>query len=70
MIKEKLEKTKKLIDKYKATNGVSNTEMASMYDIPKDISLEEKDKSIVNKGAVRILNDNMDSMYNLLKNKS
>lgn len=64
MIKDKLEKAKKSIDKYKANNGVSDTEMASMYDLPNDISLEENDK-----GAVRILNDDMDSMYNLLKNK-
>lgn len=69
MIKDKLEKTKKSIDKYKANNGVSDTEMASMYDLPNDISLEENDKAVVNKGAVRILNDDMENMYNLVKNK-
>lgn len=69
MIKDKLGKTKNQINDYKSNNGVSDTEMASMYDIPNDISLEEKDKSVANKGTVRILNDKMASMYNLLKNK-
>ena len=42
--------------------------MASMYDIP-NVTLEEINKSVVNKGPVRILNDNMSSMYNMLKNR-
>jgi len=74
MIKNKLEKTKNSIYEYKRSNGISDTEMASMYDIhdtPSDIiddTLADKNRSAA-KGTVRILNDNMTSMYNMLKNK-
>ena len=69
MNKDKSEKTKNSIKNYKDINGVSDTEMASMYDLPSDISLEENDKSVASKSTIRILNDKMSSMYNLLKNK-
>jgi hypothetical protein len=68
MIKNKLGKIKRLINEYKGSSGVSDTEMDSMYDIT-DVTLEEKNKLVANKGTVRILNDNMASMYNMLKNK-
>jgi len=69
MIKDKFGNTKNSINGYKDSNGVSDTEMASMYDLPSDISLEEKDESVTNKSTVKILNDKMANMYNLLKNK-
>ena len=74
MINNKLGKTKESINEYNGSSGVSDTEMASIYDIPNitsDISDEKEDvnnKLIENKGTVRILNDNMASMYNMLKN--
>ena len=75
MIKNKLEKSKISINEYKGNSGVSDTELANMYDIPNltsditKVTLEEKNKLFSNNGTVRILNDNMTSMYNMLKNK-
>ncbi|MBU3181611.1 hypothetical protein [Clostridium psychrophilum] len=49
--------------------------MANMYEIPNmtsditKVALEEKDKLSSDNGTVRILNDNITSMYNMLKNK-
>jgi len=74
MINNKLGKTKKSINEYNDSSGVSDTGMASIYDIPNMASevtngtLEEKNKSGVNKGSVRIINDSMASMYNMLRN--
>jgi len=68
MIKNKSGKTNKSINEYKGSSYIADTEMASMYDIP-NVTLEEINKSVVNKGPVRILNDNMSSMYNMLKNR-
>lgn len=72
MIKNRVGKTENSFNEYKGSSGASDTEMSSMYDIPSDLSditLEKKDKSVANKDTVRILNDNMSSMYNMLKNK-
>lgn len=75
MIKNKLKKAKISINEYKGNSGVSDTEMANMYEIPNmtsditNVALEEKDKLSSDNGTVRILNDNMASMYDMLKNK-
>ena len=75
MIKNKLKKAKISINEYKGNSAVSDSEMANMYEIPNmtsditKVALEEKDKLSSDNGTVRILNDNMTSMYNMLKNK-
>lgn len=82
MIKNKFEKERNSInelDTNKVRSDIYDVEMASMYDLPEmtsditDVTLEEKkklnNKSVANKGAVSILNDNMASMYDMLKNK-
>ena len=75
MIKNRFGKAKKSINAYKSGSGISDTEMASMYDLPEktsdiaDVNLEEKNKLFTNKSTVRILNDDMASMYDMLRNK-
>ena len=75
MTKNKLGREKDSINAYKSGSGILDTEMASMYDLPEkpidivDANLEEKNKWFSNKSTVRILNDDMASMYNMLKNK-
>jgi len=82
MNKNKLGKTKNSInelDANKGSGGASNTQMSIMYNLSNkttdinDVALEEKekldDKTVASKENVNVLNDNMASMYNMLKNK-
>jgi len=82
MDKNKLGKAKKSVnelDANKFSSGVSNTQMSIMYNLSNrttdinDVALEEKekldDKKVESKRTVSVLNDDMASMYNMLRNK-